>query len=396
MSSTRAEREIALDITTLAAGGDGLGRDAEGRVTFVPYTAPGDRIRARLVAERAAWARGELVEVVVPSPSRVAPPCPLFAARACGGCQWQHVERAAQLAAKYAIVAGALRHAIARGLELQPILDAAPAYGWRRRARLHARGGALGFFAPRSHAIADQGGVGCVQLEPRLRDAVAAVRAAGPPDGEVDVALGEGGAVVVATRAPWPAGAALVGAAGIVGVETGDAAYGTIEIELEPGLWARAGDFAQASAAGNAALIGEAMAALGPGPGRLLELYAGGGNLTRAARAAGWDVTAADVVAPRRPIDGVRWLTGSAADALAQLQGERFDAILLDPPRTGAAEITHALAARRIVYVSCDPATLGRDLDALAAAGAIARRARPIDLMPQTSHVEVVVAIEST
>src|SRR5262245_24666487 len=221
---------IALDITTLAAGGDGLGRDAEGRVTFVPYTAPGDRIRARLVAERAAWARGELVEGVVPSPGRVAPPCPLFVARACGGCQWQHVERAAQLAAKHALVAGALRHAIARGLELQPILDAAPAYGWRRRARLHARDGGLGFFAPRSHAIADQRGVGCVQLEPRLRDAVAAVRTAGPPDGEVDIALGEGGAVVVATRAPWPAGAALVGSAGIVGVETGDAAYGAIEI----------------------------------------------------------------------------------------------------------------------------------------------------------------------
>src|SRR5689334_24271210 len=97
-----------VDITALAAGGDGLGRDAGGRVTFVPRTAPGDRVRARIVHATRSFARAELEEVLAASPARVAPPCPHFVA-GCGGCAWQHVARPAQLAAKQAIIAGALR-----------------------------------------------------------------------------------------------------------------------------------------------------------------------------------------------------------------------------------------------------------------------------------------------
>src|SRR6185503_18583475 len=98
--------EVELEITALAAGGDGVARDAGGRVTFVPRTAVGDRVRVRLVKETASFARGELVEVVTPSADRVAPPCEYFMA-GCGGCAWQHVSRPAQLAAKQTIVAGA-------------------------------------------------------------------------------------------------------------------------------------------------------------------------------------------------------------------------------------------------------------------------------------------------
>ena len=385
-----------LDITALAAGGDGVARDATGKVTFVPYTAVGDRVRVAVGEQHRSFARGELLEVLAPSPDRTAPPCPLFATRACGGCQWQHVARPAQLAAKHAIVAGALRKAIAAGMTLLPVLDPAPAYGWRRRTRLHVLDGAIGFFAPRSHAVASQLGVGCVQLDPRLDRAVQAVGKARPPDGELDLALGHDGAIVVATRAPWPAGERVVGTAGIVGVEAGDARYGTIEIELEPGLVGRAADFAQASAAGNATLVAEAVRALGKPAGALLELHAGGGNFTRALVAAGWQVTASDVVAPRRRIEGIRFLKAAALSAVRKVQREQFAAVLLDPPRTGAAEVVAllpALGPATIVYVSCDPATLGRDLELLAGAGMVARRAQPIDLMPQTSHVEVIVTL---
>ena len=99
---------IELDITALAAGGDGVARDGDGRVVFVPRTAAGDRVRVAIGKTKASFARGELVELVVASPSRVAPPCKHFVDD-CGGCQWQHVDRAGQLAAKHAIVAGALR-----------------------------------------------------------------------------------------------------------------------------------------------------------------------------------------------------------------------------------------------------------------------------------------------
>ena len=131
-----------LDITALAAGGDGVGRDAEGRVTFVPRVAPGDRVQVRVVHATASFARAELVEIVAPGAARVTPACPRVA-DGCGGCQWQHVARAAQLAAKQAIVAGALRKLA--GLRIHPIADPAPALGWRRRARFHVeRGRAAG------------------------------------------------------------------------------------------------------------------------------------------------------------------------------------------------------------------------------------------------------------
>src|SRR5690348_12486372 len=91
--------ELELDITALAAGGDALGRDSTGRVTFVPRAVPGDRVRVRLVKETASFARGELVELLAASPVRVEPPCEYFRA-GCGGCQWQHVTREAQLDAK--------------------------------------------------------------------------------------------------------------------------------------------------------------------------------------------------------------------------------------------------------------------------------------------------------
>jgi 23S rRNA (uracil1939-C5)-methyltransferase len=106
-------------------------------------------------------------------------------------------------------------------------------------------------------------------------------------------------------------------------------------------------------------------------------------------------VLATDVVAPPKPIDGARFETGKAERVLARSAGP-FDAIVLDPPRTGAAETVDGIvkhAPKVIVYISCDPATLGRDAARLVAAGYRAERAWPIDLMPQTSHVEVVMRL---
>ncbi|HEX4420951.1 MAG TPA: hypothetical protein VH165_23705, partial [Kofleriaceae bacterium] len=163
-------------------------------------------------------------------------------------------------------------------------------------------------------------------------------------------------------------------------------------------------DFAQASHAGNAALIAQARAALGPGPGRLLELYAGAGNFTRGFAADGWDVVASDAVAPARPPPVFH--VGTAPDVLARLAGAArvagraaaWDAIALDPPRTGAADAVDgmlAAAPRVIVYVSCDVATLARDAARLTAGGAYqATDAWPLDVMPQTAHVEVVMRLQ--
>ena len=380
--------ELELTITALAAGGDGVARDAAGRVTFVPRTAPGDRVRARLVRETASFARGELVELVAASPARVDPPCPAFAA-GCGGCQWLHVARAEQLAAKQAIVAGALRKL--PGLAIEPIADPCPPLGWRRRARFHVQRGRLGLYAASSHRVIAL--ARCPQLAPALDAVLARVIAAAPPEGELALVLGHRGDIAIGAQRAWPGAAALVGG-GVVGVVAGGVVHGEPVVELEPGLLAGPLDFAQASAAGNAALVARVASALGPGPGRALELHAGAGNFTRALRAAGWDVTPSDAVAHDLP--GLE--AGTASDVLARLPGP-FDAIVLDPPRTGAAEATDGIARhapRAIVYISCDPATLGRDAGRLVAAGYRAERAWPIDVMPQTAHVEVVLRLTRT
>lgn len=391
MTAPMAPDERDLVIASLAAGGDGVARDAGGRVTFVPRTAPGDHVRVRLTDQAKSFARGVVVALQAPGPDRVAPPCPAFA-RGCGGCQWQHVALAAQRAAKHAVVAGALRKLA--GVVVHPVAAPAPALGWRRRARFHVAGGRIGLYAHASHDLVALDA--CPQLEPGLEAALAAVAAAGPPDGELALLRAHDGRVAIAVERAWPRAAAVVGRAGIVGVIAGPVVHGEVELLVEPGLVTGPRGFAQASAAGNAGLIAQARAALGPGPGRLLELHAGGGNLTRGFAADGWDVHASDVAPPPRPPPGFE--VGSAAAVLARhvRAGARFDAVVLDPPRTGAADAIDGiarLAPPRVVYVSCDAATLARDAARLVAAGYVATDAWPLDLMPQTAHVEIVLRL---
>ena len=380
---------VEVEVASLAAGGDGVARDATGRVTFVPRTAPGDRVRARLVQQTKTFARADLVEVLTPGAARVEPPCAAFAA-GCGGCQWMHVARGEQLAAKQAIAAGALRKL--EGLTLHPIADPAPALGWRRRARFHVGGSAVGLYALGTHRILPL--ARCPQLDPRLDELLARIAALSPPSGELALLVGHAGDVAIGTERPWRAAEKLVGTSAIRGVVSGDHHYGAPVIEVEPGLWGGPWDFAQASAAGNLALIARTREAIGPGPGTLLELYAGAGNFTRGLVADGWQVTASDVVAPARPV-AATYLTGEAGEIVARTTGP-FDAVVLDPPRTGATDAIDGivrLAPRVIAYVSCDPATLARDATRLVAAGYRATDAWPIDLMPQTSHVEIVLRL---
>lgn len=351
---------MMIEITALAAGGDGVGRDEGGRVTFVPRTAVGDRVEVRLVEEKKRFARGEVVRLVEPSRDRVEPPCPHFR-EGCGGCQWQHITREAQLAAKQAIVVGALRKL---AIDVEPIVDSAPPYGWRRRARFHVEAGVQGLYALDSKRLIaiDR----CPQLEPALDDA---------------------------RRGLSPMQLPAQGELAIARSTTGKVAVGDQELEIEPGLFVRARDFAQASAAGNAKLIELVRAAVGKGKGKLVELYAGAGNFTRFFVEDGWDVLASDVVKPVKP--PARFEVGQASQVLSRLK-EPVEVIVLDPPRTGAAEAVPGILKHRpskVVYVSCDPSTLARDAEALVAGGYRVVRASPVDLMPQTSHVEVVMTL---
>ena len=377
---------ITVEVTGLAPGGEAVGRQVggahDGRVTFVAFAAPGERVRATLYREKGRVAWGELVSIERGAPERVAPPCPLFGR--CGGCQWQHVPRAVQLEAKRRIVERAL------GLPVE-VRAVGPEYGYRDRARLVVGEGAVderavGFRAWRSHEIVDV--PACPLFGPALAAALPAVRAgARAQEPGTEVALQAG---------------LMDGRAGIVArIGARSHAYRDgVEVEAhelvdasEPGgppLRIPAGAFAQVGAAANAALVAAVLEQVGEDPGRTLELYAGSGNFTRHLVGRG-EVVASDadraaLARGREQVPAARWLDDPRKAGPA-------DTVVVDPPREGLDTAHLALAGRagrRLVYVSCDPQTLGRDAQRLRAAGLRLEKAVALDLMPQTYHVEVV------
>ena len=401
--------EITVDVESLAFGGDAVGRQRDpegartpddGRVTFVPLAAPGERVRARIERAKGKVAWAELTAIDAPGPDRVPPPCPLFGT--CGGCQWQHVGLPAQQAAKHAIVVRALAME-----SLPPVVAASAAYGYRDRCRLAVGpGGALGFRARRSHDVVDV--PACPLFGPELARALPALRAMarGLAAGiELDVQAGADGVHVNVVRAD-PTSAAharrevdRLSAAGVVGLAlAGKPTFGQADVDVaEAGsapVRVPSDGFAQVGRAGNAALVAAVLDAVGPSPGAVLELYAGSGNFTRhlvpiAVSVAASDGDPAAVERGRRNVPGASWSLRPAAGAA--------DTVVLDPPREGADRVHLAAAAgarRRIVYVSCDPQTLARDARVLAASGFHLAGAVALDLLPQTFHVEVVARFE--
>ena len=384
----RAGDLVELHIDALAAGGDGVGRLADGRVVFVPLAAPGDRVRARLVSLRSRFARAELDRVLEPGPARVAPVCPVFGA--CGGCAWQHVVYDAQCEAKRAIVEDALRRI---GRLAPPEVDFVRSprpLAYRARTRVLVEGGRVGYRRRASRELCAV--EACPVLVPVVDDALRRLVAAPPAeDGEWELAAGAAGAVAHPLRGP---GEAL------------EIAAGGGSLRISPGV------FFQAHAGLRERLL-EALARSAGAGALALELYAGAGFFTlslartfaRVVAVEGEPDAAADLRhnAARAALSGVAVVESRVEEALADadlLGGARPDAVVLDPPRTGlapgAAGRIAALAPRRIVYLSCDPATLARDAAALVAAGYALEGVVAFDLFPQTPHVEVLARLAPT
>lgn len=391
---------VEIGVTGLAPGGDAVGRqiggETAGRVTFVPLAAPGERVRARVVREKARVAWAELTSVEQASEVRVTPPCPLFGR--CGGCQWQHVARDAQLTAKLAIVARAL------GLQAEQIEAVAvgPAFGYRARARV-TRGdepGVVGFHERRSWSVVDvpacplMGG-GLAAAWPALRRLAEEV----PPGTELAAQESRDGSVgVSAPGRSWRIRGDQIEAVDARAAE----ADKQPEVELdvsEPGsppLRIAAGAFSQVGFAANAAMVAELLSQVGEGVGTLLELYAGSGNFTRHLVGRAATVVAAEgdrrsVARGRVNVPAASWCTHGEVPS-----GVPHDVVVVDPPREGLDERALDLAARardRIVYASCDPQTLGRDVRRLRDSGFQLGRVAALDVMPQTYHVETVLTL---
>jgi 23S rRNA (uracil1939-C5)-methyltransferase len=377
--------ELRVAIERLADGGEGVAHAPDGRVVFVPATAPGDEVRVRIVEEHPRWLRAELVAVDSPGPGRTEPRCELVGR--CGGCAWQHLAYETQREAKGAILRDALER-IGR-LEVPGPIEvvASPPFGYRGRARIGTARGVVGYRRLRSHSLEPTNA--CPVLAPALEEALAELAAAPPKKaGEIELALGDDGAV----RA-WGPGGALLGERAL------SIAAGDRNIQVSPGV------FFQGNAELRGALLEGVLDAAGEGE-RAVELCAGAGFFTLALAQRFAEVVAVESSPPavrdlRQNIDanGAGNVRVECAP-LERLLGEELlrdltvDALVVDPPRTGlgkeVAEGIASLDAKRVVYVSCAPSTLARDLAVMVRSGFGLEGVRGFDLFPQTPHVEAI------
>ena len=410
-------RQEELTIERLAKSGDGVGH-AGGRTVFVEGALPGERVRVN-VAEVGRVLRGEVVHFLEQSADRRVPACPL--AGRCGGCDWQHVSEAVQRSQKVEIVLSALEHLGGfdrTALQLLPTVHGEKALGYRRRAVLHPVGRRFGFFGRGSHDKIE------VDRCPALTEPLQALPgtladALGTAIKDVEQAhlIEAGGKVAISLHLKGPVkpktrqkaeeltraglGVVLVPSAGH------SESFGKVEL-LDGEVRLRPEAFAQANAEVNAALVTGAVEALGlDGTQGVLELYAGNGNFTfaiarRAAQVLAVEASAISLQLAQKAAAGVknvRFVQGDALkilDGLAK-EGQRFDAVLVDPPRTGApglGKLAARLSPKRLVYVACDPAALARDAEGLFSQGFRPVSLQLFDLFPQTRHVEAVLAME--
>lgn len=387
-------RIAELELTGITHGGEAVGRLPEGKACFVPFAIPGERVRVEIVEERARWARARLLEVLSPSPDRVAPPCPLFGPGACGGCHLQHVAPARQADLKRRVVVEQLERV---GRIPAPPVEATvhvAETAYRTSARFAVdREGRLGFRAAGSNDVVPV--ARCLVLAPHTQAARTAAGDDWRDVQEVTVRAGADGGSVVLVHED--------GATTVRGDEALHMRVGGFDFRVSPT------SFFQPSLAGAEVLLRLVREAAGVAPREpAWDLYAGVGLFARALAADGARLTAVEAhpaaasdARVNLPAD-VRVITARAEDAVSRLRHEGLHGtqaaprgvVVLDPPRKGAgAQVTRAVAAARprvIVYVSCDPAALARDARTLADAGYALARAVPVDQFAHTHHVETV------
>ncbi|PYB97871.1 MULTISPECIES: 23S rRNA (uracil(1939)-C(5))-methyltransferase RlmD [Pseudomonas] len=421
-----------LDIERLAGDGRGIAFH-EGRTWFVSGALAGEAVEARVLNARGKVVEARLERVLQASPERREAPCRHYSR--CGGCTLQHLPHEAQLALKQRTLAEQLQ----RVAGVQPDAWApplsGPAFGYRRRARVAVRWDVkarelhVGFRAEASQDIIaiDDCPVLVQPLQSILRHLPTVLRSLEKPQalGHVELFSGSAEALLVRHVAPLPAQdlarlQAFCEQANAQLWLQGEGEPAPVEPAAPLGFalapwqlelaW-RPGDFVQVNAQVNTAMIEQALAWLAPqADERVLDLFCGLGNfalpLARLAR----EVVAVEGVqamvdraaanARNNNVHNARFFQADLSQPLAGTgwAAEGFSAVLLDPPRDGAYEVVQGIArlkASRLVYVSCNPATLARDAQVLAGQGYRLTRAGILDMFPQTAHVEAMALFEA-
>ena len=358
---------IKLTLINMAPTGEAIGRSDDGLVVFVPYALPGEVVEVKIVHQRKNFARGKIVNLVQAAPERAEPPCYYFGR--CGGCQWQHVAYPAQLRFKTQIV----REQLTRLGKLSDpdVRDCIPSpreLNYRNHIQLVASPyGKLGFYAEGTHNV--------VEIDQCLiADEALNAKLAESHESKVGVDLRMGDTEKV----------------------------GTYSYAVSPE------SFFQVNSQVAALLVAEVMRALDlTGNEDVLDLYCGVGLFTlpiaeyaRAVLGVENSETAMDDARMNlRGRSNMRLLLADVMQAMysKDISRNKWDAVVLDPPRAGmeheALVGLGKLQAPKIIYVSCDPATLSRDLKYLCANGYALVYAQPLDMFPQTHHVETVAVL---
>jgi len=448
MTALKKNQLHTVRVEGYAAGGAGVAR-IDGQVVFVSGALRGETCRALILKTGSSCAFAKAQEILVPSARRVTPDCPYFPR--CGGCALRHMHYAEELWLKRTRVQDALARIGGSAVTVEEILGAADTLRYRNKAIWPvAADGTVGFYRARTHEVVDVRS--CLLVHGAAEAAAEAVRAwmarfAVPGYDErtgaglvrhVFVrtnAAGEALVCVFANAAALPHEAELVAAlraacpraVGVVlGVNTqntnvvqGEAyrtLWGTDRLEeMLGGLSFRLSmpSFFQVNRAQCERLYAKAIEFAGlTGTEMVLDLYCGVGSITltaarRAKRVLGAELVPAAVAdargnAARNGVDNADFFCGDAcavAEKLAR-DGLRPDVVIVDPPRKGLAEevpgVIAGMAPARVVYVSCDPATLARDVERFAALGYEAVRACAVDMFPRADHVETVVLMTKT
>jgi 23S rRNA (uracil1939-C5)-methyltransferase len=360
-------RLVDLKIQDVGFGGKGVARE-QGKAVFVPYTIEGELVSAEIVREKKQFAEAELVEVKQSSPDRVAPQCPYFGR--CGGCAYQHIDYQHQLAIKWQQVRGAFqRIGKLKDVPMRPIIPSPTQYAYRNRITVHALEGVIGFFRRDSHRLID------IERCPISRD-------------EVNGALGE-------LRDQK---------------HVRDGHY-TLRAGSKPRVFSQVNDEVAQS------LQDLIIDLVPPNQELLIDAYCGAGFFAKALldkfeRVIGidWDLFAI-AAAKENAVEKETYIAGNVegeltrSDGFLAVEGEtrrlgsrRSLTIIVDPPATGLTEgvrkaITD-LAPETLIYVSCNPPTLARDLKELQHRFAI-DSITPLDMFPQTAEIEVLAHLEA-
>lgn len=407
--------QITLTLDAMAHGGAAIGR-YDNRTIFVPYAIPGERVRVEIIDDRGRYAHARLLEVIEPSPVRVEPPCPFFGEGKCGGCQWQHIETTVQPQLKGMVTLDQMRR-IGR-FEDPPVFEPIPdPYGWEYRNHALFRvdeEGRLGFLSSRSHTVYPIDT--CLILHPLLSSVLKALDMSYPELEWLEMRAGTATGdilLLLQAREEEPPSLEVDLPVSIVQVRHDDAVAPLIGLDYlleqvhDRVFRISATSFFQVNTAQAETLVNVVLGALDlQGHEHVLDAYCGVGLFSafiapEARRVTGIEINPSAVADARHNLadaDNVTVLEGAVEEMIDTLE-ETPDAMVVDPPRTGLdRSLIDALATltpSRIVYVSCDPATLARDCQRLARHGYRLEWIQPVDLFPQTYHIENVALLTS-